>query len=272
MLYFHKLKVLFLTSALTPGISFIGSNAYGAQDASTSFEPQAITATAAGKYAAYAMMSSNTYHKTDRVKFAIEKLGWIQIGLDDEPTSEPTRERTSGLAYDIYKRQGTDEVVIAFRGTDSKRDWPTGNLAVGPFSGQYRQARKEFEKYLSRHPEAKITVTGHSLGGGLALSVSVRKGVDAIVFDSSPRIFDGLGDKHLPATRVLIYEEGESMEIVRKRWKKIFEVVPQENIYKCNFDFKDVSKHRADYLARGLLKLGATDNSELIPVVESLPE
>ena len=271
MLYVQKLKALFLTSALTLGFFFVGSNAYGAQDVSTSFEPQTITATAAGKYAVYAMMSSNAYHKTDRVKFAIEKLGWIQIGLDGTPTNNPTKERTSGLAYDIYRKQGTDEVVITFRGTDSKRDWPTGNLTVGPFSGQYKQARKEFDKYISSHPKDKIIITGHSLGGGLALSVSVRKGVDAIVFDSSPRIFDGLGDKHLPATRVLIYEGGEILEVVRKRWKKIFEVVSQDNIFKCLFDFNGVSKHRSDYLARGLLELGATANPELIPVLDSLP-
>ncbi len=272
MLYVHKMKALYLTGALSLGLFFVGSNVQGAQEESTSFKPQKITAEVAGKYAVYAMMSSNAYHKSERVKFAIEKLGWIQVGLDGTPTEKPTRERKSGLAYDIYKKQGTEEVVISFRGTDSKRDWTTGNLAVAPFSGQYRQARKEYEKYIRSHPEAKVTVTGHSLGGGLALSISVRKGVDAIVFDSSPRIFDGLGDKHLPATRVLIYQAGEILAVVRKRWRKIFEVVSQDDIYKCHFDFKGVSRHRSDYLARGLLELGATANPELIPVLDSLPD
>jgi hypothetical protein len=44
-----------------------------AQDASESFEPSGITADVAAKYAVYAMISSNVYHKTDRVKFPVER-------------------------------------------------------------------------------------------------------------------------------------------------------------------------------------------------------
>jgi hypothetical protein len=180
-----------------------------------------------------------------------------------------------GLAYDIYEKQGTNEVVFAIRGTDGKDDYICANLAI-PFSIPYKEVNKEVGEYIKNHsgknhPSKKVTVTGHSLGGGLALSVSVHHGVEAITFDPSPRIFDGLGDHHLPAKRVIIYEGGEILEKVRKHWKKIFEVVSSENIYKCDFDFKGVSKHRGDYLARGLLDLGATANKELAPIRDALP-
>lgn len=238
-----------------------------------SIEPQEVTPEIAGKYAIYAMMASNSYHKSKRVRFAVEKAGWIQVDGNGKQTTVPTRKHPiSGLAYDIYEKQGADEVVFAIRGTDSKFDYLWANFAVPPFSRQYSQLNKEFGEYIKSHPNKKVAVTGHSLGGGLALSVSVHYGVEAITFDPSPRIFDGLGDKHLPAKRVLIYEAGEILEKVRKHWKKVFEVVSSENIYKCSFDFKNVSKHRGDYLARGLLDLGATVNEELVPIRDALPK
>ena len=240
--------VVILCSFVVAGFGFQGK-----QDLDLSFEPLSITPEAAGKYAVYAMMSSNAYHNTDRVKFPIEKMGWVQVDLGGKPTDQPTKEGITGLAYDIFEKKGSDEVAFAFRGTDSKRDYLTANLAPWPFSFQYTQAKSAFAKYLKDHPHKKITVTGHSLGGGLALSMSVRFGVNAVVFDSSPRIFDGLGDHHLQAERVLVYEGGEILEVVRKHWKKIFEAVKQENIYKASFDFGGANKHRSDHLA---LELG----------------
>lgn len=243
-----------------------------AQDTGISFEPPELTAEVASRYAIYSMAASNSYHKKDRVKFAIEKLGWIQVDTDGKPTDIPTVKRKSGLAYDIFEKQNSNEVIFAFRGTDSKKDYLGANFAIWPLSIQYTQAKKAFKEYVNSHPNKKITVTGHSLGGGLALSMSVRYGVDAVVFDSSPRIFDGLGDKHLPATRILIYEGGEILTVTRKLWKKKFsKAVSRENIYKASFDFGGENKHRSDHLALGLLKLGATVDATLEPVRDVLP-
>lgn len=245
-----------------------------AQDEGDSFNPPELSAKVADDYAIYSMISSNSYHKADRVKFPVEMLGWIQVDINGKSTDKPTVEiKKSGLAYDIFEKQNSNEVIFAFRGTDSKRDYFRANFAIWPFSGQYKQARKAFKEYVKNHSDKKITVTGHSLGGGLALSMSVRYGVDAVVFDSSPRVFDGLGDKHAPATRVMIYEGGEILAKVREIWKKKFlTVVPQENIYKASFDFGGANKHRSDHLALGLLTLGATVDATLVPVREALPK
>jgi pimeloyl-ACP methyl ester carboxylesterase len=219
------------------------------------------------------MLSSNSYHNADRVKFAVQELGWIQVDRNGKSTSKPTYiGKASGLAYDIFEKKDTNETIIAFRGTDNKKDYLTANLAPWPFSIQYAAARKVVRLYLEGNPTKKLTVTGHSLGGGLALSASVRLGVDAVVFDSSPRIFDGKGDKHEPATRVMIYEAGEILERVRKIWPKIYTAVPRENIFKGSFDFGGVSKHRSDYLALGLLRLGAEVDPSLVGVLKLLPK
>lgn len=248
-----------------------------------SFNPPELTAEVAAKYAIYSMIASNSYHKTDRNKFPIKMLGWNQIDVNGNPTDLPTKTEKSGLAYDIFEKQNSNEVIFAFRGTDSKRDYIKANFTIPPFNIQYRQAKKQFKHYLDTHKDKNITLTGHSLGGGLALSMSVRYGVDAVVFDSSPRVFDGLGDKHAPAMRTMIYEGGEILGIVRQIWKKKFlKIVPRENTYKASFDFggaEDMRKlakaglnHRSDYLALGLLKLGATVDDKLVPVLEALPK
>jgi outer membrane protein OmpA-like peptidoglycan-associated protein len=244
-----------------------------AKDEAISYEPPALTPEVAARYVVHAMIASNSYHKSDRVKFPVETLGWIQVDLDGKPTDRPTKVMKSGLAYDIFAKENTHEIIFAFRGTDSfLSDGIWANFAVPPLNVQYKQARRELAEYLKRHPDKKVTVTGHSLGGGLALCMSVRYGVDAVVFDSSPRIFDGLGDKHLPATRVMVYQRGEILEKVRKFWMKLFEAVSPENIYTASFDFGKANRHRSDQLARGLLDLGETADDTLEEVIKALPK
>lgn len=239
---------------------------------STSAAPhQPITAPAASQYALYAMMAANAYEKTDGPHFALEKLGWHKIGLDGQPVAGATAASRTGLAYNLYRKAGTNEVVFAFRGTDSKRDWFTGNLKIMLFGigSQYEQARREFDAYLAAHPTDKVTVTGHSLGGGICLSISVRKGIDAVVFDPSPRVSDGAGDVHRPAHRVLIYEGGEVLEYFRGLRQKIRDIIPAANIYRCAFSSPGDDKHSCALLARGLLELGAKENPELLAALAS---
>lgn len=224
---------------------------------------QEISPEMAAKTALHAMLSSNAYHKDDRVKFPVEKLGWIQVDLAGNPTAEPTRlHPVSGLAFDVFEKQETNDVVFAFRGTDGVSDFLFASFAVPPLSLQYAQAREEFSEYWAANQHKNIVVTGHSLGGSLALSVSVHFGITAITFDSSPRIFDGLGNHHAPAERVVIYEDGEILERVRQYWNKIVEVVPKDNFYRCSFNFPG-SQHRIDYLAQQLLIMGTQVNPEL---------
>ncbi len=228
---------------------------------------QSITAEVAGGIAIYAMMSANAYKKkSGRIRFKLKQLGWEQVDLDGEPTNKTTKEhKISGLAYNIYEKAGSNKVVFAFRGTDSKRDYLWGNFSVPPFNFQYHQARKAIKKYLIENSHKNVVATGHSLGGGLALSVSVHHGIKAFTFDPSPRIFDGIGNMHEPAERIIVYQKGEILQIARKIWKKDNEVVEIKNVYKCNYPdvFKGKSKHRGDLLAKGILNEGLSVNSEL---------
>lgn len=222
---------------------------------SDTYEGQPITAEVANEAALYAMLASNCYHNDDREVFKVEDLGWHLM---------EKKKHFWGLAYDVYQQRSTGHVIWAFRGTDSALDYATANLAFLPFSpfNQYRKANKVFKKFAKKNGLEGVTVCGHSLGGGLALSMSVRHGVPAFAFDSSPRIFDGIGDKHRAARRVIVYEDGEILQKIRERYPKIKEAVPEHCLFKCSYNFAG-SQHRGDKLARALLEDGARVNPGL---------
>jgi hypothetical protein len=240
---------------------------------------QKISAKSAARFAPYAMMAANSYHGEKNERFPIEALGWRQIDLNGKPNNTvPTYRLGEGLAYDIFKKDRENTYVFAFRGTDSWVDFFTANLSVG-YSWQYGSASKHFARFVREHPTARIVATGHSLGGGLALHVSVRakeerrRPVDAIAFDSSPRIFDGLGNKHLEGRREMVYQKGEVLIIPRRIITKVSDVVPRENIYETNYPFGTtaIKRHSSQHLAKELLLTGAAVDPELRRVARRLP-
>ena len=98
----------------------------------------------------------------------------------------------SGLAATTYVNS-SGEVVIAFRGTDdpiglSEADWAQGNVpgALGWHAPQVAAAMRLVADVVARYPTAKITLTGHSLGGGLASIVAACFDLPAVVFDPAP--------------------------------------------------------------------------------------
>jgi len=236
------------------------------------FTPNDISEEIAAQNAIYAMLSCNAYHETDKLNFPVEAAGWQLVDLDGDPSTKPTKDGfLTGFAYDIYEEIDGNKSVIAFRGTDSKKDWALSNLAV-PFSIPYKQAWKAVRKYLEKNPSRNLILTGHSLGGGMALSASVHFGVPAIVFDPSPRIFDGLGDYHEPATRVIIYQNGEVLERLRELINKAYDVVKTEDIYVCHFDFEKANEHRIDILAKFLAIKGMERDIDLKKIIDKMSD
>jgi pimeloyl-ACP methyl ester carboxylesterase len=217
------------------------------------------------------MVASNSYHKleSDRVKFPIEMVGWRQIDLSGKQINKPSFTSKSGLAYDICEKIGTREVIFALRGTDSFKDYLTANFGVGPLSGQYKESVREYDTYVASHPEKLITVIGHSLGGGLAAGISLRRGVNLVALDSSPRVFDGWGDRHVPAeSRIFIYQKKEVLAQARAVWPKMLRTFPKEYFYETDYDFQGWSNHRADWLALGMVNDGAKVDSQLKKVAD----
>jgi pimeloyl-ACP methyl ester carboxylesterase len=151
----------------------------------------------------YAIASLNAYGGSGRQSGDLEKLepSWKAIG---EPVADP-----SGLGYMVFARtvDNEDHVLVAFRGTDQIEGdgwWkvlpaPTDAIAnaswitqwFNPWD-QYRIAREAFveiRKEAFARAGGRVVrfhLTGHSLGGGLA--VHIARGFPctaAVVFNTS---------------------------------------------------------------------------------------
>ncbi len=89
--------------------------------------------------------------------------------------------------YQDENNQTVSEIIISYRGTDDPwADLGTGYSASGA-NTSLPQTKMAFEFYnavAADNPGKTITLTGHSMGGGLAGMVAAVKGANASIFDS----------------------------------------------------------------------------------------
>jgi pimeloyl-ACP methyl ester carboxylesterase len=207
----------------------------------------------------YALMASNAYEW--------EEAQWHIPGW----TRKDRYEHRSGLTYDVYVRDGAvpTEMVVAFRGTNFTHveDWRV-NLAL-PFvqPTQAREAHRAISRLRQENPGARITVTGHSLGGGLAFNMSLRhEGVDAYAFNSSPRGFFRVPFPNNKNTRVHTFEFGEILQPFSRGWLRLR--MPYHQAWSYNYmNFrhplaKYFKEHSMYLLSRGLLLSAVSNGSE----------
>lgn len=165
----------------------------------------------ARRYFMYAAMASNSYREPLR-KPRFATPGW---------TFEYALESTSGLAAELYRADTPagepGRLVIAFRGTEPEiNDWLTNFSLSEP--RQFREAMDWVRKIRQDNPGSAVAVTGHSLGGAIALNLSMRfEALDAVVFNASPRAFFGQRTPYANQ-RVYIYEYGEFLSLLGSKY------------------------------------------------------
>lgn len=108
--------------------------------------------------------------------------------------------KSSGMDAGVYENLDTNELALVFRGTETC-DFPCSfkeledvardaiaDLAIGTgtVSDQFKDAFRFAQDVINGHPGVKITVAGHSLGGGLAQAVGAVLGLETFAFNSSP--------------------------------------------------------------------------------------
>lgn len=258
---------------------------------------------AATRFAPYALMSAYAYFdkedcpnytkdpaKKEKLRVAKER---IQTKLDafNQPDSfkpvffaEGNRgcEDALGLMYHVWHSEKRNELVIAFRGTSNAPDWWYGNL--WPVSHlvsektQYSKVQEQVDvilKAAKADPDlasAKVIVTGHSLGGGLAQHAlySYPKGIhQAVVFDpsiitgyttikGSERVTQcnctsGLGAE---APIIRVYESNEILSNLRIFHKIFYPAHLHIQEVRFNYDSSiwGTHSHSIDALSRALAK------------------
>lgn len=126
--------------------------------------------------------------------------------VQERPVSSTIAEwKSSGFYAASYKVGG--ETIISYRGTNTDTEQTTGSdiwsgwtVAAG-YTGPGSQAGLAFQFYEDVTQQStgdgraeNVTLTGHSLGGGLAGLIGSTTGTDAILFDHMPfTIAAGLG-------------------------------------------------------------------------------
>jgi hypothetical protein len=108
-------------------------------------------------------------------------LGRIGLRPQDLSSSQ------SAFRARVYVKGANEsaDYVVAFRGSTSSTDWQANfRQGVGLSSDHYRRALN-IAKQLNRHPDVRVTMTGHSLGGGLASAAAIATGRRATTFNAA---------------------------------------------------------------------------------------
>ena len=130
--------------------------------------------------------------------------------------------------FEAISFQNGTNIVISYAGTDP--DHPLGPdgdanlaLATGVGSVQLLQAAEYYLQVKAVNPDAVITFTGHSLGGGLAALMGVFFNQQAVTFDQAPfanSMTEGIRDNLLSELRSLtdvnqqpLYTEAQLAEL-----------------------------------------------------------
>lgn len=105
----------------------------------------------------------------------------------------------SGMQAGLYLNHETDEIALAFRGTETCDEFSfscqkesfldiaaDALLAVGQVDEQFEHAFEFTQDVVNRYGDRTIIVTGHSLGGGLAQAVGTSFGLKTYAFNSAP--------------------------------------------------------------------------------------
>ena len=138
----------------------------------------------------YALMAGRAY-QTNRnaINWLSAPTGWAEFfHVPNSPLFTPS---SSGFEAVSFSR-GTGankEIVISFAGTDglfTVDNFTNFGLATGFGAAQLNDAAAYYLKVRHDNPDATITFTGHSLGGGLAALMGVFFGQRAVTFDQAP--------------------------------------------------------------------------------------
>ena len=135
----------------------------------------------------YAVMAMDSYSRGDRP----DNPGLAEI-YNQLDIAVPQDAIGVGFDAAVYNTGG--EIVIAFRGTDfagggqllddALHGWLFGGGVV--LALQIKAAIEFYNTVVELYPTSNITLTGHSLGGGLAGFIGSIFGEKAVLFDNEP--------------------------------------------------------------------------------------
>jgi Lipase (class 3) len=156
----------------------------------------------------YATLSLYVYDvREDDINRPILPAGWTELELNTD--------NVVGFSYGIFQGPG-NEIVLAYTGTNEGVDWLSNiGSGLGIGSPQVSAAALVYARAKEQYG-ANITLSGHSLGGGLASIISVWFNRPAVVFDHAPFELAARNPLFVQASKAVLAAAGYDLGMVFK--------------------------------------------------------
>lgn len=133
-----------------------------------------------------ALMASDVYNAK-----AVPPPGFRQASASDLAAinlkpSDLTSANSTFAARVYVSGTGADaKYVVAFRGTQGGSDWVSNAKQAFGVSSDHYQKALAIGGQITLSGNQNVTLTGHSLGGGLASAAAIASGQDAVTFNAA---------------------------------------------------------------------------------------
>ena len=191
----------------------------------------------------FGQLSTNVYERGD--SFEISNFA---IKIEDYPNS------TINFYASLFRLKD-GKLALVYRGTDSLADFLTGNNPFLQMQNSY--GLDVFDRAVKEHGMISV-VAGHSLGGGIAMHVSLnRPDVTAFSFNGSPVFRKKSGE--FENERYSIVEYGEILKAARVFGRSATQYYTSIG---CTEDGGVIRQHSIRLLAECLTQIAATQSME----------
>ncbi|MEQ1717845.1 MAG: Mbeg1-like protein [Hyphomicrobium sp.] len=171
-------------------------------------DPKNIDKNRASEALPYALISNDSYNNEASLSVPaagfVRTQNWETTMRDGGVSEHKIRDyKAAGFFAASYSNSTTGETVISYRGTDQLRDFTTNaeaRFAPNLWHLQY-EAASELARIVTRNANAtgkvsNITLTGHSLGGGLASHAAEQQSISKVyTFNASRNALSSAGPR-----------------------------------------------------------------------------